>query len=66
MRASREAIRHLANVASASIDATRACLAGESVAYDVTSDGPATLALSDGRKLDLPAGRAQGTLPARR
>jgi hypothetical protein len=44
----------LTGVASATIDAKRTCLAGKAVAYDLTSDGPATLRLSDGR--------AQGTL----
>ncbi|MEA2472284.1 MAG: hypothetical protein QOE06_199 [Thermoleophilaceae bacterium] len=51
----------LTNVASVTIDASRACLTGPT-AYDITSDGPATLKLSDGRTLALPSGHAQGTL----
>ena len=50
----------LTNVASATIAAGRACLNGRTVAYDITSDGPATLTLSDGRKIVLPGGRSQG------
>lgn len=52
----------LTNVASVTIDSGRACLSPGSVAYDITSNGPATLKLSDGRSLDLPGGRSQGTL----
>ncbi|HEX8066653.1 MAG TPA: prolyl oligopeptidase family serine peptidase [Thermoleophilaceae bacterium] len=52
----------LTGVASATIDAKRTCLAGKAVAYDLTSDGPATLRLSDGRTIQLGDGRAQGTL----
>jgi pimeloyl-ACP methyl ester carboxylesterase len=53
----------LTNVASATIDARRTCLRGKTVAYDITSDGPATLTLSDGRKITLSGGRALGSLP---
>ena len=56
----------LTNVASVAIDATRACLDGRAVAYDLTSDGPATLSFSDGRSLQIPAGHTTGTLPPRR
>ena len=56
----------LTNVASATIDARDTCLAGEAVAYDVTTDGPATLRLSDGRTVQLTGPRAVGTLSARR
>jgi pimeloyl-ACP methyl ester carboxylesterase len=55
----------LTNVASATIDARRACLAGAAVAYDLTSDGPARLKLSDGRTIVLTGGRSEGTLSAR-
>ena len=54
----------LTNVASATLDAGRACLSGP-LAYDITSDGPARLRLSDGRTLELPAGRSTGTLARR-
>jgi pimeloyl-ACP methyl ester carboxylesterase len=53
----------LTNLASATIDAKATCLEGGPVAYDVTTDGPATLKLSDGRTLSLPGGKATGTLP---
>jgi hypothetical protein len=52
----------LTNLASATIDARETCLEGGPVAYDITTDGPATLKLSDGRTLSLPAGKATGTL----
>ena len=51
----------LTNLASATIDAKATCLAGQPVAYDITSDGPATLKLSDGRTLQV-NGHATGTL----
>jgi pimeloyl-ACP methyl ester carboxylesterase len=55
----------LTNVASVTVDSGRACLSPGAVAYDITSDGPATLRLSDGRALNLPGGRAQGSLARR-
>src|SRR4051794_4417331 len=42
----------LGNVASETIDVRAACL-GRSFAYKITSDGPATLHLSDGRAIQL-------------
>ena len=53
----------LTNVAS--LRSTQAHLPrGKSFAYDLTTDGPATISLSDGRKIALPAsGHAVGTLP---
>src|SRR5205814_9365356 len=43
----------LKNVASLRIDAARTCLKGGGFAYDLTTDGPVRLTLSDGRTLDL-------------
>ncbi|HEX8649156.1 MAG TPA: prolyl oligopeptidase family serine peptidase [Thermoleophilaceae bacterium] len=54
----------LANVASATLDTVRACLRGP-FAYDITSDGPAKLRLTDGRTLELSGGRSQGTVARR-
>lgn len=54
----------LANVAQLRVDVRRACLTG-AFAYAITSDGPATITLSDGRVLRLVAGPNSGTLPAR-
>ena len=54
----------LANVAQLRVDVRRACLTG-AFAYAITSDGPATMTLSDGRVLHLTAGANTGTLPAR-
>jgi pimeloyl-ACP methyl ester carboxylesterase len=52
----------LANVASLTIDASAACLAGASATYQVSTDGPVTLSLSDGRSLRLrEAGLHEGT-----
>lgn len=52
----------LANVASLSIDATATCLETGSVGYAITTDGPATLTLSNGRTLSLPgAGTHEGS-----
>lgn len=53
----------LINVASLRVDVTRACLAGAAVEYALTTDGPADIALSDGRVLSLPgAGEHTGVL----
>ncbi|MFP5220574.1 MAG: hypothetical protein ACLGIG_12760 [Actinomycetes bacterium] len=55
----------LANVASLVVDAERTCLAGEDVPYALTTDGPATLTLSDGRVLSFAgAGDHTGVLRA--
>lgn len=57
----------LTNVASFTIDTTDACLSEGAVTYTVTTDGPTTLALSDGRLLTLDAaGEHRGLLPALR
>lgn len=50
----------LNNVASAALDLAPVCLEGMAVHYDIDSDGPATLALSDGRVVELVAGKNQG------
>ena len=52
----------LKNVASLRIDAARACLKGAGFAYDLTTDGPVRLVLSDGRTLDLGSGHQVGTI----
>ncbi len=51
----------LANVAALRVDLRRACL-GRAFSYDVTSDGPAVLTLSDGRTVALRQGRNQGSV----
>lgn len=43
----------LSNVASVTVDAGRTCLEGGRFDYRITTDGPATLVLSDGRHLRL-------------
>ncbi|SDX65438.1 alpha/beta hydrolase [Marinobacter mobilis] len=50
----------LTNVASAALDLAPICFEGMAVHYDIDSDGPATLALSDGRIVELVAGKNQG------
>lgn len=56
----------LRNVASARIDARRTCVAHRALRYDLTTDGPVVLTLSDGRTLRLDAtGAHSGTLPER-
>ncbi|MDK3255980.1 hypothetical protein [Blastococcus capsensis] len=55
----------LANVAELQVDTQRTCLTG-AFTYELTSDGPATLTLSDGRVLRLTAGVNRGSLPAPR
>lgn len=53
----------LGNVASLTIDATATCLKDKSVAYDIKTDGPATISFSDGRSLKFAAaGDHKGTL----
>lgn len=48
-------ISSLSNVSKATIDAVRVCGSGKSLSYDISSDGAATLMLSDGRALLLKA-----------
>ena len=53
----------LSGVSSFEIDADRSCLAGDSLDYEITSDGPATISFSDGRTLRIAgAGTVRGTL----
>lgn len=52
----------LENVASVTVDAQRACLAGKAVTYDITTDGQVTIRFSDRRTLSLGGGHSQGTL----
>jgi pimeloyl-ACP methyl ester carboxylesterase len=52
----------LERVSSLRIDARRTCLRGKKVSYDIASDGPARIRLSDGRTIELPAGGGSGTL----
>ena len=55
----------LTNVASLVVDAGRTCLAGQDVPFDVTTSGPATVQLSDGRVLSFAAaGQHTGVLLA--
>jgi predicted esterase len=55
----------LSNVASLRVDAKRTCLARKAVAYSIVTDGPATVAFSDGRSLTFSAaGTHTGTLAA--
>ncbi|EON90809.1 hypothetical protein MARLIPOL_16854 [Marinobacter lipolyticus SM19] len=50
----------LENVASATLDLESICLKGMAFYYDIDSDGPAVLELSDGRVLNLVAGKNEG------
>jgi dienelactone hydrolase len=55
----------LRNVASLTVDSTATCLAAGALSYKLTTDGPATLRLSDGRTLAITgAGTHAGTLAA--
>ena len=55
----------LANAASFTVDVGDACLSPAAVSYTVTTDGPATVALSDGRTLVLSdAGTHEGEIAA--
>lgn len=55
----------LTNVASVVVDTSETCLAGRTVGYKVTTDGPATLRLSDGRQASFAAaGTHDGVIPA--
>jgi hypothetical protein len=57
----------LTNVASLVIDTsnfTGACIAGDEISYEVTTNGPTVVAFSDGSSLDFPgSGTYTGTLP---
>lgn len=57
----------LANVASLEIDTndfTGACIAGDAIDYEITTDGPTLLTFSDGSEIDMPsAGTYSGALP---
>lgn len=52
----------LTNTASLHIDAKATCLAGRPFAYDLRSDTPVRITLSDGRAIDLPKGHSTGRL----
>ena len=52
----------LTGIASLRIDARRACLTGKTVEYDIETDRPVDLTLSDGRKMRLTSGRARGRI----
>ena len=52
----------LTRIASLRLDARRACLSGKPVDYDLETDGPVTLTLSDGRTQQLAKGRARGRI----
>lgn len=55
----------LVNVASLKVDVADTCLAGRALSYKLTTDGPLTLVLSDGRTISLAAaGDHSGTLAA--
>jgi predicted esterase len=55
----------LTNVASLRIDARATCLRRKTLSYSIETDGPATIAFSDGRTLAFSdAGRHTGTLAA--
>lgn len=51
----------LRNIRSLTLDAAGSCLGGRSVSYQIDSDVPVILRLSDGRSLALPAGGGSGT-----
>jgi putative cell wall-binding protein/sugar lactone lactonase YvrE/predicted esterase len=53
----------LVNVRSLAVDVTATCLTG-AFAYDIASDGPAVLRLSDGRRIDLPEAGGAGEVAA--
>jgi predicted esterase len=55
----------LSNVASLTVDTGPTCLKGKTLTYAITTDGPATITLSDGRTLsfDTP-GKHTGTVAA--
>jgi predicted esterase len=53
----------LGNVASLTVDATATCLSRKAIAYDIKTDGPATINFNDGRTLKFDAaGEHKGTL----
>jgi hypothetical protein len=55
----------LGNVRSLVVDTRSACLSSGTLDYDVMTDGPATIRLTDGRVLRLTkAGRQPGSVPA--
>ncbi len=53
---------NLSNVSELIIDTDATCLKGKSISYDIQSDEPIQLRLSDGRTLTLAAGGGQGAL----
>jgi hypothetical protein len=52
----------LTGIESLRIDARRTCLRGREVEYDVETDGPVMLTLSDGRTVELSKGSARGRI----
>jgi pimeloyl-ACP methyl ester carboxylesterase len=52
----------LSRISALRIDARRTCLRGKPVRYDIKTDGPVSLTLSDGRTVRLAKGRARGRI----
>jgi pimeloyl-ACP methyl ester carboxylesterase len=52
----------LTGIESLRVGTRATCLRGEAVRYDIETDGPVTLDLSDGRSVELPKGHAQGRI----
>lgn len=50
----------LTNTSHLLVDVEATCLAGRSISYDVTTDASATIRFTDGRTLQLDAGRNVG------
>ena len=54
----------LSGVSSLTVDAKSTCLDGKDVQYEIASNVPATITLSDGREIKIPAGgTSTGTVP---
>jgi hypothetical protein len=52
----------LTGIESLRINARRACLKGKAVEYDIETDAPVAVSLSDGRTAQLAKGRARGRI----
>ncbi len=52
----------LTGIASLRVGTRKTCLGGKAVQYDIETDGPVTVQLSDGRTAELGKGRARGRI----
>ena len=53
---------NLTGIESLCVGTRHTCLRGEAIRYEIETDGPVTLTLSDGRRAELGKGQARGRI----